>query len=235
MTSKIKTIVVKKKIILIDGLSSIMNEKYFINDSIPRFLTKFVEDGYNIWINIREQEDTDRWNIITVSDFLRNNILLLTDFDISSLVILAEQNSSMVITNYPENKSLYDICGKVYINKEIFDLVEFPKINIADFLFCFGFSEENFFKFCYESNLIGVIKNKTIRDKDEKNKTNGIAFLVQKDDDWNEQMTEFKDFANICIEKKLFIPKHNKTLLGIIYQGKDIAIATKSKLPLLYI
>lgn len=235
MTSKIKTIVLKKKIILIDGLSSIMNEKYFISDSIPRFLTKFVEDGYYIWINIREQEDTDRWNLLTIPDYLRVNVLLLTDFDISSLVILADQNSSMVITNYPENKSLYNICGKVYTSKEIFDLTGNPQINIADFLFCFGFSEETFFKFCDESNLIGIVKNKTVRDKDEKNKTNGMAFFVEKDVEWNTQMKEFKDFGNICIQQKLFIPKHNKTLLGIIYQGKDKNIAIESKLPLLYI
>ena len=235
ITSEEKIIQNKRKIILIDGLSSIMNEEYFMNDAIPRFLAKFLEEGYSIWINIREQEDTDRWNIITVPKFLRENILLLDDFDITSLIDLADQESSMVITNYPENKSLYNICGKVYTNTEIFNLEKFPTINFADFLFCFGFSEKDFLVFCETSNFIGIVKNKTVRDKDKNNKTNGMAFWVEKDIEWKEQNEEFQDFANICIQKKLFIPKHKKTLLGIIYQGKDKLNALKSELPLLYI
>jgi len=225
----------KKKILMIDGLSSIMNEEYFLNDAIPRYLTKFIEDNYNVWIIIREQEDTNRWNFLTVSDFLKDNVLILNDFDISNLVFLADQNSSMVITNYPENKSLYNICGKVYSNKEFFNLELFPQITFVDFLFCFGFSEQQFYNFCEESNLIGIVKNKTVRDKDEKNKTNGMAFWVDNMEEWKEQMKDFNDFANICIQKKLFIPKHQKTLLGIIHQGKDKLIALESKLPLLYI
>lgn len=225
----------KRKIMLIDGLSSIMNQEYFISDSIPRFLTKFVEDGYLIWIVVREQEETDRWNILTVSKFLRENITVLNDFDISTLVTLADQNSSMVITNYPENSSLYNICGKVYTNTEIFNLEKFPIVNIADFIFCFGFSEKDFLSFCEESNFIGIVKNKTMRDKDKYNKTNGMAFFVEKEVEWKNQMEDFQDFANICIQKNMFKPKHGKTLLGIIYQGNDKINALKSGLSLLHI
>jgi hypothetical protein len=225
----------KKSIIMIDGLSSIMNEEFFLNDSIPRYLINYIEEGYNVWIVIREQEDTDRWNLLTVSNFIRENIILLTDFDISSLLNLANQETSMVLTNYPENKSLYNVCGKVYTVKEFFDLKIFPEIKLADFLFCFGFSEEKFFSFCEESNLIGIVNNKTVRDKDERNKTNGMAFMVYKEKSWKEQMIDFNDFANTCIKQKLFIPKYDKTLLGIIYQGKDKFIALESKLPLLYV
>ncbi len=181
MISSPKTIQSKKNIILIDGLSSIMNEEYFVSDVIPRYLTKFIEDGYNVWITIREQENTDRWNLLKIPDFIRNNVILLNDFDISSLIILANQETSMVITNYPENKSLYNVCGKVYTNKEIFHLETFPELKLTDFLFCFGFSEENFFSFCETSNLIGIVNNKTIRDKDKHNKTNGMAFWVNKE------------------------------------------------------
>jgi hypothetical protein len=62
-----------------------------------------------------------------------------------------------------------------------------------------------------------------------------MAFWVDKEKSWKEQMSEFSEFANICIQKKLFIPKYGKTLLGITYQGKDKIIALESKLPLLYI
>lgn len=235
MTSKPKSIQPLKKIMLIDGLSSIMNEDYFLNDTIPRYLTKYVEEGYNVWIIVRDQEKTESWNLLKVSIFLRENILLLTDFDLFGLINLANQETSMVVTNYPENKSLYNICGKVHTNKEIFHLEKFPEIKLADFMFCFGFSEEKFFSFCETSNLIGIVNNKTIRDKDEHNKTNGMAFWVDKEKSWKEQMNDFNEFAMICIQRKLFIPKHDKTLLGIIYQGKDKNIALESELPLLYV
>jgi hypothetical protein len=234
-TSKTKKIQPKKKVMLIDGLSSIMNEDYFLSDTIPRYLTKYIEEGYNVWIVIREQENTEPWNLLKVSTFLRENILLLTDFDLFGLLNLTNQETSMVVTNYPENKSLYNICGKVYTNEEIFHLEIFPQIKLADFLFCFGFSEEKFFSFCEESNLIGIVNNKTIHDKDELNKTNGMAFWVDKEKSWRDQMNDFNEFANICVQRKLFIPKHDKTLLGIIYQGKDKFIALESELPLLYV
>ena len=84
-------------------------------------------------------------------------------------------------------------------------------------------------------------KNQFIRDFEkyentcERNKTNGMAFMVYKEKSWKEQMIDFNDFANTCIKQKLFIPKYDKTLLGIIYQGKDKFIALESKLPLLYV
>ena len=211
-----------------------MNEKYFIDDYIPRYLCKYIEENYNIWIVVREQEDTFRWNSEIVPDYVRENVVLLRDFDISDLVTLADQEDSVVITNYPENKSLYNICGPVYEVKSFFELT-FHKITFADFLFCFGFTEEQFYNFCEESNLIGVVKNETIRDKDENNKTNGMAFWVEPNKTWKEQVEDFTSFANICIDKRLFVPKHHRTLLSVLYQGKNEKTAIDSNLPILYI
>jgi hypothetical protein len=211
-----------------------MNEKYFIDDTIPRDLCKYIQEGYNVWIIIREQEDTMRWNSSFVSDFLRENVILLENFDISRLSKLSDQDNSVMITNYLENKSLYDICGPVYNVKDFFSL-GFPAITLADFLFCFGFTEEQFYAFCEASNLIGVAKDKTVRDKDEKNKTNGMAFWVDSNKTWKDQKEDFLIFANICVEKKLFVTKNKHTMLGVIYQGKDENNAMESDLPLLYV
>jgi hypothetical protein len=218
----------------IDGLSTIMNEKYFVDDSIPRDLCKYIQEGFNVWIIIREQEDTMRWSSSTVSDFLRSNVLLLENFNFSDLFVLSDRENSVVITNYSENKSLYDVCGPVYNVKDFFN-IKFPSILFTDFLFCFGFTEEKFYTFCEESNLIGVAKDKTVRDKDEKNKTNGMAFWVDPIRVWGGQKEDFLIFANICIEKKLFIPKNKNVMLGVIYQGKDEKNAMDSDLPLLYV
>ena len=216
----------------IDGLSTIMNEKYFIDDTIPRDLCKYIQEGYNIWIIIREQEDTMRWNSSIVSNFLRENIVLFENFNFSDLIKLSDQQNSVVITNYTENKSLYDVCGPVYSGKDFFN-IGFPNIALVDFLFCFGFTEEQFYAFCEASNLIGIAKDKTIRDKDEKNKTNGMTFWVDPTKVWEIQKEDFLIFANICVEKKLFIPKNKNTMLGVIYQGNDEKNALDSNLPLL--
>jgi hypothetical protein len=69
----------------IDGLSTLMNETYFIDDIIPRALCKYIQEGYNVWIIIREQEDTLRWNSVIIPVFLRENIVLLEDFDFSNV------------------------------------------------------------------------------------------------------------------------------------------------------
>ena len=106
---------------------------------------------------------------------------------------------------------------------------------MADFLFCFGFTEEKFYSFCEASNLIGVAKDKTVRDKDERNKTNGMAFWVDPTKVWGIQKEDFLIFANICIEKKLFVPKNKNNMVGIIYQGKDEKNALESNIPLLYV
>jgi hypothetical protein len=218
----------------IDGLSTLMNETYFIDDIIPRALCKYIQEGYNVWIIIREQEDTLRWNSVIIPVFLRENIVLLEDFDFSDLSRLSNQDESFVVTNYTENKSLYNVCGPVYNVKDFFNL-GFPAITLVDFLFCFGFTEEQFYSFCESSNLIGVVKEKTVRDKDEKDKTNGMAFWVESEKLWKGQKEDFLIFANICIQKKLFIPKNQNTMLGVIYQGKDERNAIDSNIPLLYV
>jgi hypothetical protein len=237
----------KKKILLIDGLSTIMNEKYFILDEIPRILADYIEEGFTIWIVLRLREDASRWyEPKVVPDWLRDNCIVFSDFDFSNVSKIADQETSMVITNNLENPVLYDICGTVNHINEIFHFGTFPIVNKADYILCFGFNELKFTEFVKQSNLIGIIGDHVARDNDPGNTVNGMAFLVDKNENspsniisleesWIKSYKDITDYINLCVKEKRYKPKHGNSILGAIYQGKDITQAKLSGLNLLYV
>jgi hypothetical protein len=226
----------KKKILLIDGLTTIMNEKFFILDEIPRIMASYIEEGFTIWIAVREHEDVLRWeNKEIVPDWMRENIILINDLEFENLPTLADQEDSMVITNQMDNPALYDVCGSVNDVKEVFHSDLFPIVNQADFLFCFGFSEDEFTKFCNQSNLIGILNDHVVRDNDTKNTIHGMAFWMDKDVSWSQNYKNAFEIVTLCLAEHRYIPKHNKKLLGVVYQGKEYEMAKESKIPLLYV
>lgn len=235
----------KKKILLIDGLSTIMNEKYFILDEIPRILADYIEEGFNIWIALRLRENASRWyEPKIVPDWLRDNVIIFSDIEFSNISKVADQENSMVITNNVENPALYDICGTVNHIEEIFHFGTFPIVDKADYVFCFGFEENKFIEFVKQSNLIGIIGDHVARDNDPKNTVNGIAFYIDKfssidgitvSDSWQKKYKDIKDYINLCIKEKRYTPKHGNSVLGVIYQGRDLEQAKISGINLLYI
>ena len=95
-----------KKIMVIDGLTTIMNEKYFVQDVIPRVLMNQIKKGYHIWIIGREQEDLSRWNNSdVVPKKLQDEVVIMRDFNFDDLVTLADKETSMIVTNNKKNKS----------------------------------------------------------------------------------------------------------------------------------
>ena len=225
-----------EKILLIDGLSTIMNEKYFILDEVPRILADYIDDKFKIWIAIRYHEETSQWSDDRiVPKWLHDNVKVIEALDFQKLPNVADQNESIVITNDLNNTSIYNVCGDVFHIEEVFRYGTFPTVDIADFIFCFGFDEETFINFCVQSNLIGVVNNKTVRDNDPKNSVNGMAFWVDKDKKWNETLEECSVFANICIKKNRFKPKYDRSILGVMNQNKTDTLAIESNLPILYV
>ena len=213
-----------------------MNEKYFILDEIPRILGSYIEEGFSVWIAVREDEDVNIWyDPEVVPDWMREHILVIENMDFSNLKEKADQTESFVLTNDVNNVSIQGVCGEVVSIEEEVHFGTFPIVNIADVLFCFGFTESNFMNFCQQSNLIGVIGEHLIRDKDEENNTNGMAFLVDKELSWLNNFEKAVEYVNLCIKQKRFIPRNNRRMLGIIYQGKDLDMAKESELNLLYV
>jgi len=221
---------------MIDGLTTIMNEKFFIRDDIPKIIANYIEQGYQIWISLRLNEDSSRWyDTEVVPSWMRESIFVFEDLDYGDLKDKADQETSMVLTNNMENPSIYDVCGKVYNIESVLYYGTFPIVNIADIIFCFGFDEKTFVNFCEQSNLIGIVGEHVARDNDIKNSRNGIAFLVDKDKSWKETYDNVIDYVSLCIKQQRLSIKHNRTILGVIYQGKDYELAKNSFLNLLYV
>jgi hypothetical protein len=161
--------------------------------------------------------------------------VVLGNLEFENLPNLADQEDSMVITNQIDNPALYNVCGSVNDVKEVFHSDLFPIVNQADFLFCFGFNEEEFMRFCNQSNLIGILNDHVVRDNDTKNSINGMAFWIDREKSWNHNYKNVSDIITLCLKERRYVPKHNKKLLGVIYQGKGFDIAKESKMPLLYV
>jgi hypothetical protein len=230
------TVVEKQKILFIDGLSTIMNEKYFILDEIPRIMADYIEEGFKILIVLRDREDSSRWyDFKVVPDWMRNNITVFSDIDYSNLMNIVNKENSMAITNNIENPVLQDVFDNINDVKDVFSFGKYPIVNRADYLFCFGFEENEFMDFCNQSNLIGIIGEHVARDNDLKNSVNGMAFLVDKDKNWSENLKDSKNYIRVCIKENRYIPRHKNRMLGIIYQGKGYEMAKVSQLNLLYV
>jgi hypothetical protein len=199
-------------------------------------MASYIEEGFTIWIAVREHEDVIRWeNKEIVPDWMRENIVLINDLEFENLPTLADQEDSMVITNQIENPALYNVCGDVNDVKEVFHSDLFPIVNNADFLFCFGFPEKEFIRFCSQSNLIGIVNDHVARDNDTKNTVQGMAFWMDKDKTWTENYKNAFEIIGICLTERRYISKHNKKLFGIVYKGEDYTMSKESKLPLLFI
>lgn len=226
----------KQKILFIDGLSTIMNEKYFILDEIPRIMADYLEEGFKIKIALREREDSSRWyDFKVVPDWMHNNIVLFSGIDYSNLMNIVDKETSIAITNDIDNPVLQTIFDNINDIKDIFHFGTFPIVNRADYLFCFGFEEKEFMDFCNQSNLIGIIGEHVARDNDFQNSVNGMAFLVDKDKSWIETFKDTKNYIKVCIKENRYIPRHKNQMLGIIYQGREYNMAKVSQLNLLYV
>jgi len=226
----------KQKILFIDGLSTIMNEKYFILDEIPRIIAEYLEEGFKIRIVLREREESSQWyDFKVVPDWMRNNITVFSGIDYTDLRNIVDKETSMAITNDINNPALQNVFDNINDIKDVFSFGKYPVVNRADYLFCFGFEEKEFMDFCNQSNLIGIIGEHVARDNDFKNSVNGMAFLVDKDKYWSENLKDNKNYVKICVKENRYIPRHNNKILGIIYQGKEYEMAKASQLNLLYV
>lgn len=225
-----------QKILLIDGLSTIMNEKYFVRDDIPRILANYLEEEYTIWIASRTSEDISRWfDKDVVPDWMRENILLQTDLEFENVPNIADQKKSMVLTNDLKNPSIYNICGKVKSIDELFQMISFPKLDKSDFLFCFGFDSSSFILFCQTNNLIGIRKDEVVQNSSVGVTPNGMAFFIESDEPVQDSIQRFQLYSELAIEQNRFIPKRKRTLLGVVYQGKEKELAKLYSIPLLYV
>lgn len=226
----------KRKILLIDGLTTIMNEKYFIKDEVPRVLGDYLDQGFEILLLLRDLEDSTRWyqtNI--VPDWMRENILLQSILDFETLANNADQEESMVLTNNPTNRSLYNICGPVKSVEQIFHTDKFPILTTSDFLFCFGWDQDTFATFCETTNCIGIVDEHVLVNSKKGVRPNAMAFWMNPTKSAKESLRKIQLYSEKAIRSNRFKPQHQRNLLGVIYQGKDYSLAKEFNIPLFYI
>jgi hypothetical protein len=223
------------KVIFIDDISVIIKDKNFIRDNIPRFLAKCIEEKYKLWLRIDKIDNSGILDYDFIPSWLKQSIIFINDEILENLGNYKFSKDSFIISN-----SLKPLINakklklNVYSGKDIFDCKNCPQINFSDLILCFGFEEDEYISFCYESNLLNLenyIKNKKIY--------NGVAFKIKS----NNLEIEYKDVINKfndLINKKSYSVKHKNLIIGATKNGKgleglNLNIINNKKIPLILI
>lgn len=201
------------KKILIDGMNTVVSNGYFIKDEIPRQLAGFYKEGFDIWFITDTYEDKKEWEESTcIPEWLKNKVIIM-DFDYVLKERYKLSNDSLIITNRNNFWEKLGLKTVSYTETKILPL------NIADVIFCFGFTKMEFVNFCKEAKLIGILKDKFFNL--DNSKVDGVAFMIT-----DNNLQQESEFAIACINKligsKKYTIKHNKKAICITNKGKGI-------------
>jgi hypothetical protein len=204
-----------RKIVLIDGVNTVISNGYFIKDDIPRILADYKSKDYDIWLLSETYESSQEWNNSKcIPSWLQNSTILI-DFDFVISNNDKFDKESIVITNRPKMFKNY--------NLKISSLeTSIKPLNVADVIFCFGFTKLEFIKFCKNAKLIGVMNEKFFNK--ETSNPDGVAFMI--DDKKSKNLEMESEFAIGCINKligdKIYTIQHRKKVIGITNNGLGI-------------
>jgi hypothetical protein len=224
-----------RKTILIDGLQTLKNmNKYSINDEIFRFLSSKVDENFEIlMLSFSDEEKLDAYDFFPKC--LYNNIIFYNRNMGMEVLTPMNKEESIVLTNTREATTYFKVFGfkQTYeIRKFLKEIINYPIVDMVDFIFAFGFNEKNFIQFCSENNSRGIINSQIIYDVDY---PTTLTFWVDNTKDYNESYQEFNNFCVEQINSGAYDVKKEGNIMGVIYQGNDEELALKSELPLLYI
>ena len=221
-----------KKTLIIDGPYTILSNQYFINDTIPRILASYIDQGYNIWLIQTEAPDMDALDNTQMPSWLNENMMILNEARFNNLKTLDFDSKSFIVSDNHLRASEYKTKLKIKSFEEVFGgKVEcsYNPIDIADLIICFGFPLEEFKKFCHHSHLLGMAGNKLL----ESTKKNGVAILVEEEDS-EENIDKTIDKFKSLVAKKHYKVKHDGNVMGATYKGQGINPSNKY-IPFLYI
>lgn len=210
-----------QKIMVLDGASTILCENFFVKDDIPRILASFVDDGYDI-IFIYENEEEDEKEAVlnaNIPFWLTQNILFLTRADFEDKDLSYYSQDSVFISNNSNRLEKYKQKIMVQNANDFFESKEYPVINIADIIICYGFSENEFVKFCSQNNFFGVLDKVNVNTRQKK--IEGVALFAQSDKSKNDY--EFgMDCLRVLKSQNRYTPKHNKRVIGVTCKGAGL-------------
>ncbi len=224
-----------RKTILIDGLQTLKNtNNYSISNELFRFLSSKVDENFEILIlTFSDNEKLDAYDFFP--ECMYKNIIFYNRNSGLEVVTPMNKNESIVLTNTNEATSYFKVFGfkQVYEIKSFMkELVDYPIIDMVDFIFAFGFNEKNFIQFCSENNSRGIINSKIVYNVDY---PTTLTFWVDNTRDYE---SNYQDFNKFCIEQINsgdYELKNEGNMMGVLYQGNDENLAVESELPILYI
>jgi hypothetical protein len=221
--------------ILIDGLQTLKNKfNYTVKDEIFRFLSSKIDEKFQIIIlTFSSEEETEAFEIFPECMF-KNIIFYNRNMGIEMIKTLNKEES-IILTNTNEATLYFKVFGfqQVYeIRSFIKNTVDYPIIDMVDFIFAFGFSEKNFIQFCKENNSRGIINSQIVYNIDY---PTTLTFWVDSSKDYNLSYEEFNIFSIKQISSGEYELKREGNIMAVVYQGNDEILAIKSELPILYI
>lgn len=209
------------KAILIDGPQVIISNNHFIRDDIPRFLAKCLDMGYKIWLLKQPMSDYGTLNFPCVPMWLQREIIP-TDLDtIKYMEDMKFHPESFLLTNDIKLGKSYNLKIPVVNLKDISLSDEYHPIEIADLILCFGFSPLDFIEFCNKSKFVGIIDDEI---STKRKSPKGIAYLIDSDINFNEQMFRAKNLLNFMIKNDEYSPLHRNRIIGVTNKGRGLDI-----------
>jgi hypothetical protein len=223
-----------EKVIILDGISSIIKNQNFIKDSIPRVLAKYVDDKYKLWLRPNPMESNGILDYICVPFWLKQSIITVNDNILENLKDIKFSSDSFVISNDTNKDAIFKKFKlRVYSSYDIFSY-RYNPLNIADIILCFGFEDLEFKKLCNEANLL-EFGSKTLKTK----KYNGVAFSIKSDNLELEYKDIIENFQSLIKSGKYTI-KHKEYVIGLTsgglgIEGLNLNIINGKSLPLILI
>jgi hypothetical protein len=223
------------KTILIDGLQTLKNKfNYTIKDEIFRFLSSKIDENFQIMVlTFSPEDETEAFELFPECMF-KNIIFYNRNMGMEVLTPL-NKNESIVLTNTNEAITYFRVFGfqNIYEIKNFMkSIVEYPIIDMVDFIFAFGFNEKNFIQFCKENNSRGIIKSEIVYDVDY---PTSLTFWVDSSKDYDSNYREFNIFSITQVNSGEYELKKDGNIMAVLYQGNDEYLATQSDLPMLCI
>jgi len=222
--------------ILIDGLQTLknMNNNYIVKDEIFRFLSSKIDDKFQIIVlTFSAEDETEAFELFP--ECMYKNIIFYNRNTGLEVVTPMNKNESIVLTNTDEATVYFKVFGftQVYeIKKFMKEIVNYPIIDMVDFIFAFGFNEKKFVQFCRENNSRGIINSQIVYNVDY---PTTLTFWVNNTKNYDSNYEEFNKFSIEQVISGDYDLKKDGNIMAVTYQGNDENLAVESELPILYI
>ena len=217
-----------------NGLNILMNQNnYFLRDEIPRFLSRKIDEDYELWFIVTDLEK----DILTkkLTQCLLNNMVFYNLNYNLDILDDNDKDDSLILVSNRKDKEIFRKAGfkKVFKSEKYFDTIAFPRnpIDAVDYLFCFGFDDLEFIEFCKYNKSRGLAYGVVVFDLEE---PLTLSYQIDIDLSYNDNYNNFNNFINKQVDDGSYKVKNNTHAMAVMFQGKDEDKVIETKLPVLY-